>query len=74
MRENCKYEITYTYRLTDDEEIVIARRENYNREPSFATWICTDGDHYFWGHYFESEIEALKDLVERIKKEVEVNV
>lgn len=73
MRQNCKYDITYTYRLTENEEIVLGRRENYNREPSFVTWLCMDGNNYFWGHYFDNEIKALDDFISRIKLEVCAN-
>ncbi len=31
----------------------------------YVTWRCTDGDRYDWGHYFENQLDAQKDLLER---------
>ena len=71
MRENCNYIIVYSYRLGEDEEVVLGRRENHDRKPSFVTWMCNNkGNNYFWGHYFEDEVDALQDFVNRVKEEV----
>ena len=70
MRENCNYIITYAYRLNEEEEIVLGKNQSGSRT-EFVTWMCNNqGQSYFWGHYFDKEIDALEDLLERIKKEV----
>jgi hypothetical protein len=70
MRENCDYIITYAYRLNEEEEIVLGKKQSSKRT-EFVTWMCNNqGRNYFWGHYFDNEIDALEDLVERIKKEI----
>ena len=70
MRENCNYIITYAYRLNEEEEIVLGKNQS-SAGTEFVTWMCNNqGRNYFWGHYFDKEIDALEDLIERIKKEV----
>ena len=70
MRENCNYIIVYSYHFNEDEEVVLGRRENYDRDPSFVTWMCNNkGNNYFWGHYFADEVDALQDFVNRVKEE-----
>lgn len=70
MRKNCDYIITYAYRLNEEEEIVLGKKQS-GKWTDFVTWMCNNqGRNYFWGHYFDNEIDALEDLVERIKKEI----
>lgn len=70
MRKNCDYIITYAYRLNEKEEIVLGKKQ-IGEWTEFVTWMCNNqGQNYFWGHYFVNEIDALEDLVERIKKEI----
>lgn len=67
MRENCNYEIIYASRINEKEEIVLGKLAN-EEVTEFVTWICNNqGQNYFWGHYFDKEIDALEDLIERIK-------
>jgi len=48
-----------------------AMGERYGKFPSFATWERTPGNdgggepNYYWGHYFESRNEALRDFCDR---------
>lgn len=67
MRENCGYIIIYAYRLNENEEIVLGKSKSAN---TFVTWLCRNQTDYCWGHYTENEIEALEDMVDRIKEEV----
>lgn len=70
MRENYNYIIIYAYRLNEEEEIVLGKKQ-IGEWTHFVTWMCNNqGRNYFWGHYFDNEIDALEDLVERIKKEI----
>lgn len=70
MRENCDYVITYSYRLNEEEEIVLGKN-NSSAGTMFVTWMCNNnGNNYFWGHYFDKEVDALEDFVKRIKEEV----
>lgn len=32
----------------------------------WCTWECTNGDNFYWGHYFDSETEARKDYYTRL--------
>lgn len=69
MRENAGFVILYSYSLNEDEEVVLGKRtiEGY---VDFVTWMCNNNKtNYFWGHYFENELDALKDLVKRVEKE-----
>lgn len=68
MRENCNYEIIYAFRINEKEEIVLGKLAN-EQVTEFVTWICSEGNNYFWGHYFDDEIASLEDLLERIKTE-----
>jgi hypothetical protein len=70
MRENYNYIIIYAYRLNEEEEIVLGKKQ-IGEWTHFVTWMCNNqGRNYFCGHYFDNEIDALEDLVERIKKEI----
>lgn len=37
----------------------------------YATWECSNGDNYFWGHYFNTRIEADRDLLTRASNQLE---
>jgi hypothetical protein len=63
------------YVITDrmaigDFEFVIGQREN---SPSqFVTWKCKKGEmDYFWGHYHNDRMSAVKDLCLRSLDEIE---
>lgn len=34
----------------------------------WATWECRNGNDFFWGHYFETELDARRDYHERLAK------
>ena len=37
-------------RLSNKTEIVMGRRESFYGI-NYATWKCSDGNNYYWGHY-----------------------
>lgn len=62
MRTNEGYAIKNTIRI-DDVEFVFG--EHMTVPNRFVTWECKDGDNYYWGHYFDSCMPAVKDLLQR---------
>ena len=64
MRINAGYIIIYSSKVTDDTEIVLGY---HPITEMYVTWVCCDGNNYFWGHYFQNESVALIDLSERIE-------
>ena len=72
MRENCDYIITYADRLNEEEEIVLGKNQS-SAGTEFVTWMCSNENYYFWGHYFNNEVAGLEDLLKRIKTEVKIN-
>lgn len=72
MRENCNYEIIYAFRINEKEEIVLGKLAN-EEVTKFVTWMCSNENYYFWGHYFNNEVAGLEDLLKRIKTEVKIN-
>ena len=42
-----------------------------NAPAPIVTWVCKDGNNYFWGHYFEDRQSAERDLLERAGQELE---
>lgn len=37
----------------------------------FVTWECKNKTDYFWGHYTNDVLKAIKDLCERVLSEVQ---
>lgn len=65
MRINCGYIICYSYRIDENTEVVMG----CNAEGTWVTWACNNGNYYYWGNYFETEVLALRNLLARIDKE-----
>lgn len=66
MRTNVGYIITDSCRVGDGLEVVMG----YNAKQS-VTWLCKNGEDYYWGHYFDDPRAALKDYGKRIMEEAE---
>ena len=67
-RENAGYIITQTIMIKDTEFV-------FGEHPTsgmFVTWKCNNGTDYYWGHYTENRYAALKDLCDRVSKEIEL--
>lgn len=57
-----KYEM-YQKRKNGENYIVLAENE---KTGMWCTWECTNGNSFFWGHYFDSKTEAHKDYYTRL--------
>ena len=61
-RSNVGYLITNAICIGDTEYVL---GENPDAPARFATWACRDGDYYYWGHYTNDRLAALRDLLDR---------
>ncbi len=61
-RKNAGYIITSAITI-GESEIVLGVHEKL--PDHFVTWVCANGNNYFWGHYFSNLINAQKDFCER---------
>ena len=65
VRTNAGYTIIETVRIDEHLEIVLGRMET-SLGTMYVTWQCSDGDNYFWGHYFDKDASAARrDLFAR---------
>lgn len=71
MRKNDCYEIILAKRVNATEEIVLARREDFESNPNspgvYVTWLATHGG-YCWGHYVSDPADAAKDFCLRVER------
>lgn len=64
------FEIIAAARVNESTEIVVGKRTT-SFGTDYATWQCSNGDNYFWGHYdFVNEKDALADMYDRASAEV----
>ena len=42
---------------------------NVKHPDMFVTWECKGKTDYFWGHYYDNELKATKDLCQRVMDE-----
>lgn len=68
IRVNGKFIITSAIPVGSKEFVLGVHRKN---PKSFVTWECKGGTDYYWGHYTDSLLKALKDLCERVMGEIE---
>lgn len=66
-RENEGFVITSAIALGGKEFVLGVHRKN---PKSFVTWECKGGTDYYWGHYTDSLLKAIKDLCQRVMDEV----
>ena len=67
IRINAGYIITDSIHIGDVEFVLGVNM----KEPSqFVTWQCANHSNYFWGHYFNDQFAAEKDLIARAREEV----
>ena len=67
-RVNQGYEIKQSIQVGSAEFVL----GEHPKAPSrFATWQCRDQDDYFFGHYHNDLLKAVKDLCERAMSEIE---
>ena len=67
-RQNAGYIITDTIHIRDTEFVL---GEHPNAAAPYVTWECSGNDNYFWGHYFMDRKTAVRDLIERVEKELD---
>ena len=68
-----KKRITAGYEIFDSinigkAEFVVGR--NIHAPSQYVTWECSNGNNYFWGHYFSDRSEALRDMYSRAEAEI----
>ena len=68
-RTNAGYVITDSIKI-GDTEIVLG--EHSKAAAPYVTWLCKNENNYFWGHYFMDRKTAVRDLVERAEKELDI--
>lgn len=62
-RTNNEYEIIFAIDTGNNEEVVLGKAN----EENFVTWVCFNGNDYYWGHYFNNLGDALRDLLKRAR-------
>ncbi len=67
-RSNCGYTIVQSLTIGDSEFVLEHNPEAPN---PYVTWKCSNGDYYFWGHYFNDRMAADRDLLTRAGQELE---
>lgn len=64
MRTNAGYVIIRACSIDSRLEVVLGSNAH-----QCVTWLCKDGEDYFWGHYFNNFMAALSDFGKRITEE-----
>lgn len=59
---------TYNATAGEDLHIVLMRNE---KTGMYVTWECRNSDDFFWGHYFNSFVEAKLDYHKRLAENYE---
>lgn len=67
-RTNASYEIINSITLRGYEIVLGRGLINPN---CYVTWLCSNGNDYYWGHYFQDEVAAIKDFGKRIMDEAD---
>ena len=66
IRMNQGYMIIEVVRINTILEVVLAQI-NTGCDTQYVTWQCTDGQNYYWGHYFMNDFNAARhDLFSRV--------
>ena len=68
VRINAGYIITSSVHVGESEFVLGVSTKAPGQ---FVTWKCSDGNNYYWGHYFSDQFAAEKDLVARAQEEIE---
>ncbi len=67
-RTNQGYTIIAAITLPE-HEYVLGEKQEQTREPKYVTWCCVNGT-YYYGHYIDDKNVALRDLYERVNREI----
>lgn len=74
VRSVAGYNILSAIRTDDKTEIVMGGHTT-SLGAEYATWQCSNGNNYYWGHYgFRTKEEALADMCERAAGEFRFQV
>lgn len=65
LRINVGFIIIAAERISSDTEVVLGFNPLTGQ---YATWMCVDGDNYFWGHYGTSFFKASDDFRRRCSR------
>ena len=66
-RINAGYEIFDSINIGKAEFVV---GKNIHAPSQYVTWECSNGNNYFWGHYFSDRSEARRDMYSRAEAEI----
>lgn len=67
-RMNQGYKIIQAIPVGEVEYVLGINIKNPDR---FVTWECSGKDNYYWGHYLNDQLSAIKDLCQRTMDKVE---
>jgi hypothetical protein len=62
---NFKIEAYEMYRIYEKNEYFVVLAQNVNTG-TWVTWECTNGEDFYWGHYFNKEEDARLDFHKRL--------
>lgn len=63
IEKNAGYEIVDFEQYDHKNAVVLARNPNTGM---WATWVYNRQSEFFWGHYFDSRMDAKKDYHKRL--------
>ena len=72
-RTNQGYTIIASISLPDCE-YVLGEKQTESREPKYVTWYCVDKKNYYHGHYIDDKNVAMRDLYERVEREISYRI
>ena len=72
-RTNHGYTIIASVALPD-EEYVLGEMQKADGGTQYVTWCCVNGTDYYYGHYISDKDVAIKDMYERVQKEVNYRI
>lgn len=67
-RFNQGYEIIQSIEVGNTEFVLGV---NVKAPSQYVTWECSNKTDYYWGHYINNQLQAIKDLCERVMGKVE---
>lgn len=65
IRVNEGYRILEAVRIDTSLEVVMGQLET-SHGMHYVTWRCTNGNNYYYGHYFSNYDECRRDLFKRV--------
>lgn len=65
--------INADYRIVDSihvGEVEFVLGVHTARTNMYVTWRCSQGENYYWGHYYTDELATKRDLIQRVQEEL----